>query len=316
VAALHAADRLHRDIKPSNVLVTEEPRVVLVDFGLIAEIGRADGALAGTPAYAAPEQAAGAAGPASDWYAVGVVLHELLTGGLPFVGSSRAILFDKQRAEPQPVLVRSPGAPPDLAALCDALLRREPRDRPTGAEVLRRLDVAQPRLAARAPVDPDALLVGRDDALATLRAAFADAERGRCTAVHVRGVSGIGKTALLRAFMRELEREPGRGRPRGPGLPAGVGAVQGRRQHGRRARAVPGVAAGGRGRRGAAARRAPARARVPGAARRRGRRARPPQARAAARAARAEAARVRRAGATGSAGPGARAAPGTAPCAP
>ncbi|MBA3463326.1 MAG: protein kinase [Deltaproteobacteria bacterium] len=200
LAALHAAERLHRDIKPSNVLVTREPRVVLSDFGLISREG-AD--RLGTPAYAAPEQASGDATTASDWYAVGVVLYELLTGALPFQGSGKAIMFDKARYDAQPVLVRRPDAPADLAALCDALLRREPAARPTAGDVLRRLDVAH-----RAVVQPkrdQSMFVGRDDALLVLREAFAEAERGSGNVVYVRGTSGIGKTTLLASFVSDLD---------------------------------------------------------------------------------------------------------------
>ncbi|MDQ3300294.1 MAG: serine/threonine-protein kinase, partial [Myxococcota bacterium] len=207
VAALHAAGRLHRDIKPSNIMVTAEPRVVLLDFGIIAEIATGDRARVGTPSYAAPEQAVGGAVPASDWYAVGVVLYELLTGALPFQGSSKAIMFDKGRYDPQPVLVRAPASPPDLAALCDALVRRDPAARPSGAEILRRLDVApKPRAPMRpSVVDREGLFVGRDDALAVLRGVYDDVERGQGTVVHLRGASGIGKTTLLRSFVRSLD---------------------------------------------------------------------------------------------------------------
>ena len=100
--ALHGAGKLHRDIKPSNVLVAEDHRVVLLDFGLILEtdgLSSLDGtqATSGTPAYMSPEQGAGEPlGPASDFYSVGIMLYEALTGRVPFRGTYLEVLNAKR----------------------------------------------------------------------------------------------------------------------------------------------------------------------------------------------------------------------------
>ena len=102
VQAIHRADKLHCDLKPSNVLVTARGQVVVLDFGLTVDASSVDASSgrhrAGTPAYMAPDAEVG---PASDWYAIGVMLFEALTGRLPFEGDSRSIMMAK-RSQPHP----------------------------------------------------------------------------------------------------------------------------------------------------------------------------------------------------------------------
>src|SRR5262249_48157821 len=96
--ALHRASKLHRDVKPSNILVEEDGRVVLLDFGLAVDLEVGDTQdWAGTPHYMSPEQCAEEPlEPASDWYSVGAVLFHTLTGRPPFEGTVDEVLCDKQ----------------------------------------------------------------------------------------------------------------------------------------------------------------------------------------------------------------------------
>jgi serine/threonine protein kinase len=224
VAALHEAGKLHRDLKPSNVLVTAEGRVVVLDFGLVSNTTFVDpeaqdadrtvgGCVFGTPAYMSPEQAAGeAVTPASDWYAVGTMLFEALTGQLPFDGSVLEILRQKEEQEPTPPSEIVRGVPDDLDQLCRDLLRRDPVRRPSGAEILhyltghsspRRAFDAQSSVISRHQSE---LFVGRESHLGELRCAFEATKAGKPITMLVHGVSGIGKSALVRCFANELIR--------------------------------------------------------------------------------------------------------------
>ncbi len=211
VDALHRAGKLHRDIKPSNVLVTGGERVVLLDFGLVVEQhrnGGDDGQVVGTPAYMSPEQAAGGElDPASDWYSVGVVLFEALTGQLPFTGSHLTVLTDKQRTDAPAPRDVAPNVPDDLDELCRGLLARDPAARPSGNRVLRVLGVAPTDAspAALASSLGEVPLVGREDQLAVLRDAMRDVSAARAASVFVSGASGMGKSTLVRRFLDELE---------------------------------------------------------------------------------------------------------------
>lgn len=133
LSTAHAADVMHRDIKPDNILIANDGRVVLADFG-VAAIGHAAGELSGTPMYMAPEQARGeTATPSSDVYAVGIVLYEMLSGQRPFSGSPAEVLSAKQTVEP----VQLTDAPPDLASVIARATARAPGQRYATAAALR-----------------------------------------------------------------------------------------------------------------------------------------------------------------------------------
>jgi serine/threonine protein kinase len=217
VLALHQAGHLHRDIKPSNVLVTEAGRVVLLDFGVVAELAGeryelGPRSVVGTPAYMAPEQ--GRDGPLSaacDWYAVGVMLYEALVGRRPFAGSMSELMEAKHTRDAfLPAAVRA-SAPADLAALCTGLLARDPEGRTSGAELLRTLggDPESHQVFATVPsaTTDEALLVGRESHLQALDAALADVRSGRPRTVLISGPSGCGKTALCDRFLRRLRHD-------------------------------------------------------------------------------------------------------------
>ena len=214
--ALHMAGKVHRDVKPSNVRVTPDGRVVLLDFGLVAELDPrravvSDGSVVGTIAYMAPEQAAGevALTPAADWYALGVVIFHALTGRLPFDGSPARVMLDKQARGAPPASRFARGLPGDLVELCGELLEREPGDRPGGASLLRRLGVADtdPTLAPMISVSRDGGFAGRERELAELSAAVAPLAHGRPSVIVVRGRSGMGKSTLVHRFLDRLVAE-------------------------------------------------------------------------------------------------------------
>jgi eukaryotic-like serine/threonine-protein kinase len=197
--ALHAAGKVHRDVKPSNVMVTPEGRAVILDPGLVAAVGTQDRQVMGTVAYMAPEQMrAGAAGPAADFYALGVMLFEALTGHLPFEGPPSEVVHRKQsEAAPRPS--RQTRVPADLDRLCAALLDPDPTTRAGGADVLAALGIAVP---LPPPVSP--AFRGRHAELARLATAMDEALAGRAVGIVVTGESGVGKSALLERFLREV----------------------------------------------------------------------------------------------------------------
>jgi formylglycine-generating enzyme required for sulfatase activity len=154
----HLRGVVHRDLKPGNVLLAGAERVAkITDFGLAKRIDAEarevsqSGAIMGTPAYMAPEQAAGKVrdtGPAADVYTLGALLYECLTGRPPFEGPQHAVLVSVLNDEPVPPSRSGAKVPADLETICLKCLSKEPARRYASAEELaedlRRFQAGEP----------------------------------------------------------------------------------------------------------------------------------------------------------------------------
>ncbi len=155
---LHGAGIVHRDLKPENVLVRDASpiRLAITDFGLsrVIEQSVVFASSSRTLAYAAPESLSGQVSPARDWWSLGIIVRELLTGRTPFAGMSETAVVDHLATR---TIDCDDIEDPRMRLLCRGLLTRDPRQRWTGAEVGRWADgesppVAEPAAPSRSPL--------------------------------------------------------------------------------------------------------------------------------------------------------------------
>src|SRR5229473_29239 len=134
----HDHQIIHRDVKSSNFLIhsrkdnPDRPDLLLADFGIAkfnSAIASLSSSIRGTPTYMAPEQWKGQPVPATDQYALGVMIYELLTGYPPFQGGLEQVMYMHINAEPEPPSTLNPSSHPDLDAVILRTLAKKPEDR-------------------------------------------------------------------------------------------------------------------------------------------------------------------------------------------
>lgn len=216
VDALHRAGKLHRDLKPSNVLVSEDGELVVLDFGLVQDLNLEEEQsfvpqVSGTLAYMSPEQMLGERlSAASDWYSVGVMLYQALTGRLPHGSSDDLLHLFKAKQSEAPISpdCLNTGLPGDLVALCNSLMAPKPYQRPSADDILSVLgadhDLRAPEGLRGAQEEG---FIGREQQLALLQRGLDRSRQGALVSVVVSGRSGMGKTALVERFLDEARQQ-------------------------------------------------------------------------------------------------------------
>jgi DNA-binding NarL/FixJ family response regulator len=135
----HNQELIHRDLKPANILLTDQGQVKLTDFGIVKDLRAQDeyltseGFAVGTPVYMSPEQARGEAIVASDIYALGVVIYEMLAGRPPFVGLATSVVLQHTTTPPTPLRHYDPSIPDGISEVILKALAKTPQERYSSA---------------------------------------------------------------------------------------------------------------------------------------------------------------------------------------
>jgi len=207
LAYIHKRGLIHRDMKPSNILIDDQGRCKLTDFGIVKELDPANDphvstTLVGTWAYASPEQIMGEPlDQRSDLYSMGVILYAMLTGRRPFVAKDMMgylELHRDQRPVPPSAIVQE--IPAHLERICLRLLEKAPRDRFQSAQEilyeLERLDPDQETSATEDVWRPP--LAGRDREVEIVKDKVSGLTAGRGGLLIIEGHEGTGRTRMMK----------------------------------------------------------------------------------------------------------------------
>lgn len=206
LAYAHAQGAIHGDVKPSNVLIDASGETYLSDFSLRVDSAPRDGRPTGTLAYMAPEVLHGAPpSPASDLYALGCLLFELLGGATPFQGGDPDETLRRHHLdEPARLSARDAESPPLLDALLQRLLDKRPERRPaSSADVVHTLEAL--RGIVGSPRREPGTLVAREAIQSRVGRVLDEVAAGAGAAIHLEGIAGIGKSRLLADLIERAE---------------------------------------------------------------------------------------------------------------